>query len=581
MSKRFLFTAFCISILSFSLADFSHAGRGGGGGSRGGGGARGGGGGGFSGGVSRGGGGMGGGMSGGGAVGGVRPSPSMGAGGGARPVGGAGAGSAGPGARTGAGMGAGGPAVAGGGARPGTGAGMAGPAGVGGGGRPGAGVGTAGAARVGGASAGASAAAANRYNAPSRNDLSGFLGLPSDEGFGHASTASTRQGTMSSPSTLPAREGNVDVNYGKTEGPRGGQVGGVTATGPQGNTVGKAAAVGPQGGAAVVGGVQGAAGGTAVRGAAVGPQGGAAVVGGVQGAAGGTAVRGAAVGPQGGAAVVGGVQGAAGGTAVRGAAVGPNGQVVAGRGAIGPGGYGAGGVVTAGPAGIGAGFTRISPAGRYTAAAAVRGTYNNWGIYGTGWRVQYPGAWVAAGWTTAALWSTATWGTAASYCGYAEQPPVYYDYGTSVVYEDNSVYVNGDVAGTTEEYYDQAASLAATGAEAKTQSDGDWLPLGVFAFTKAENPTSDITIQLAVNKDGVIRGNYTDTATKQNQVVQGSVDKQTQRVAFTVGDNKANIIETGLYNLTKEESPCLIHLGKDSTEQWLLVRLQNPEASAG
>ena len=581
MSKRFLFTAFCISILSFSLADFSHAGRGGGGGSRGGGGARGGGGGGFSGGVSRGGGGMGGGMSGGGAVGGVRPSPSMGAGGGARPVGGAGAGSAGPGARPGAGMGAGGPAVAGGGARPGTGAGMAGPAGVGGGGRPGAGVGTAGAARVGGASAGASAAAANRYNAPSRNDLSGFLGLPSDEGFGHASTASTRQGTMSSPSTLPAREGNVDVNYGKTEGPRGGQVGGVTATGPQGNTVGKAAAVGPQGGAAVVGGVQGAAGGTAVRGAAVGPQGGAAVVGGVQGAAGGTAVRGAAVGPQGGAAVVGGVQGAAGGTAVRGAAVGPNGQVVAGRGAVGPGGYGAGGVVTAGPAGIGAGFTRISPAGRYTAAAAVRGTYNNWGIYGTGWRVQYPGAWVAAGWTTAALWSTATWGTAASYCGYAEQPPVYYDYGTSVVYEDNSVYVNGDVAGTTEEYYDQAASLAATGAEAKTQSDGDWLPLGVFAFTKAENPTSDITIQLAVNKDGVIRGNYTDTATKQNQVVQGSVDKQTQRVAFTVGDNKANIIETGLYNLTKEESPCLIHLGKDSTEQWLLVRLQNPEASAG
>ena len=555
MSKRFLFTAFCVSILSFSLADFSHAGRGGGGGSRGGGGARGGGGGGFSGGVSRGGGGMGGGMSGGGAVGGVRPSPSMGAGGGARPVGGAGAGSAGPGARPGAGMGAGGPAVAGGGARPGTGAGMAGPAGVGGGGRPGAGVGTAGAARVGGASAGASAAAANRYNAPSRNDLSGFLGLPSDEGFGHASTASTRQGTMSSPSTLPAREGNVDVNYGKTEGPRGGQVGGVTATGPQGNTVGKAAAVGPQGGAAVVGGVQGAAGGTAVRGAAVGPQGGAAVVGGVQGAAGGTAVRGAAVGP--------------------------NGQVVAGRGAVGPGGYAAGGVVTAGPAGIGAGFTRISPAGRYTAAAAVRGTYNNWGIYGTGWRVQYPGAWVAAGWTTAALWSTATWGTAASYCGYAEQPPVYYDYGTSVVYEDNSVYVNGDVAGTTEEYYDQAASLAATGAEAKTQSDGDWLPLGVFAFTKAENPTSDITIQLAVNKDGVIRGNYTDTATKQNQVVQGSVDKQTQRVAFTVGDNKANIIETGLYNLTKEESPCLIHLGKDSTEQWLLVRLQNPEASAG
>jgi hypothetical protein len=187
---------------------------------------------------------------------------------------------------------------------------------------------------------------------------------------------------------------------------------------------------------------------------------------------------------------------------------------------------------------------------------------------------------VAARWTTAALWSTATWGTAASYCGYVEQPPVYYDYGTSIVYEDSNVYVNGDNAGTTEQYYDQAASIAATGAQAAAPSDGDWLPLGVFAFSKAENPKSDITIQLAINKEGVIRGNYTDTATKQNQVVQGSADKQTQRVAFTVGESKTNIIETGLYNLTKDEAPCLVHIGKDKTEQWLLVRLENPEAPA-
>ena len=72
----------------------------------------------------------------------------------------------------------------------------------------------------------------------------------------------------------------------------------------------------------------------------------------------------------------------------------------------------------------------------------------------------------------------------------------------------------------------------------------------------------------------MIRGNSTDTATKKNQVIQGSVDKQTQKVAFTVGDNQANVVETGLYNLTKDEAPVLIHFGKDRTEQWLLVRLQ-------
>ncbi|MFN9984118.1 MAG: protocadherin, partial [Pirellula sp.] len=84
---------------------------------------------------------------------------------------------------------------------------------------------------------------------------------------------------------------------------------------------------------------------------------------------------------------------------------------------------------------------------------------------------------------------------------------------------------------------------------------------------------SDVTMQLAVNKQGILRGNYTDTATDKTQVIQGSVDKKTQRAAFTVGDNKDNVIETGVYNLTKDEAPALIHFGKDRTEQWLLVRL--------
>lgn len=499
MIKRVLFTALSITLVTSLSADCL-AGRGGRGG---------GGGGGFSGGVSRGGGG---GMYGGGGgfSGGARPSPSPSFGGGgqmsrgdmgaSRPSpgnfgnpGGAGGASRAPGGLGGAG----GFGQAAAGQRPAGGAGNFGVGGQGG--------------------------AANRFNAPSQSQLSGFLGLPSDEGFSHAGSKAT---SFSAPAQRPTAGSNFDVNKGSVEGPRGGQAAGVTVTGPGGNTVGKAAGVGPQGGAAVVGGVQGAAGGTAARGAAVGP----------------------------------------------------GGQVVAGRGAVGPNGFGGGGVVTAGPAGVGAGFTRVTPSGRYTAAAAVRGNYNNWGIYGHGWYAQYPGAWVAAGLTANALWNASTWGVASDYCGYTEQPPIYYDYGNSVIYEDNNVYVNGDNAGTAEQYYDQAVDLAKSGAQAEAPSDGDWLPLGVFAFTKPDQKSSDITIQLAVNKDGVIRGNYTDTSLKQNQVVQGSIDKQTQKAAFTVGDNQQNIIETGLYNLTKDEAPCLLHLGKENTEQWLLVRLTNPEA---
>ncbi len=532
MSKRFLFIALCVASVVAPSPDCLGGGRGGGGGGRGGGGG-GGGGGGFSGGASRGGGG-GGGFSGGsgGFSGGGRPSssPSFG-GGGQMSQGNVGGGMSGASRQSPANFGN---------------AGGAGGFGAAAGQRP-----AGGAAGAGNFGAGAQAGAANRFNAPSQSQLGGFLGLPSDEGLSHASTAA---GTMSRPSQMPAGGSNFDVNYGTKQGAGGGQAAGVTVTGPGGNTAGKAAAVGPQGGAAVVGGVQGAGGGTAARGAAVGPNGGVAVAGEVQGPGGGTAARGAAVGP--------------------------GGQAVAGRAAVGPGGYGGAGVVTAGPAGVGAGFVRTTPAGRYTAAAAVRGNYNNWGVYGRGWYAQYPGAWVAAGLTANALWNASTWGTASDYCGYSEQPPVYYDYGNSVIYEDSNVYVNGDSAGTAEQYYDQAADLAKTGAQAAAPSDGDWLPLGVFAFTKADQPKSDITIQLAVNKEGIIRGNYTDTATKQNQVVQGSIDKQTQRAAFTVGDNKTSIIETGLYNLTKDEAPCLLHIGKDKTEQWLLVRLKNPEVPA-
>jgi hypothetical protein len=97
---------------------------------------------------------------------------------------------------------------------------------------------------------------------------------------------------------------------------------------------------------------------------------------------------------------------------------------------------------------------------------------------------------------------------------------------------------------------------------------------------KAGQKSSDLVLQLAVNKDGVIRGNYTDGVGGKPNLVQGSVDKQTQRVAFTVGDNASTVVETGLYNLTKDEAPCLIHYGKDRTEQWLLVRLQQNQGDA-
>ena len=36
-------------------------------------------------------------------------------------------------------------------------------------------------------------------------------------------------------------------------------------------------------------------------------------------------------------------------------------------------------------------------------------------------------------------------------------------------------------------------------------------------------------------------------------------------------------VRPGVSNLTKDEAPVLIHIGKDKTQQWLLVRLKQSE----
>ena len=53
------------------------------------------------------------------------------------------------------------------------------------------------------------------------------------------------------------------------------------------------------------------------------------------------------------------------------------------------------------------------------------------------------------------------WGTLAGYCGYPQQP-AYYDYGGNVVSQPDAMYVNGDPAGTPQQYAQQASQLAAS-----------------------------------------------------------------------------------------------------------------------
>lgn len=191
--------------------------------------------------------------------------------------------------------------------------------------------------------------------------------------------------------------------------------------------------------------------------------------------------------------------------------------------------------------------------------------------------------WHHHGW--AYWWGTPTWaafGTWFPAWGWTE--PVYYGYGDggNVVYQNQNVYVNGQDVGTATEYAQSAAELATVDPQQAqaTAADQDWMALGTFAVVTSDkdaNPTR--ILQLAVDKQGIISGTMHNSSTNQTYVVQGRVDKETQRVAFTIGDKSDVIMETGIYNLTQQQTPVLVHYGTDRTENYLLVRLDPPAES--
>jgi hypothetical protein len=207
---------------------------------------------------------------------------------------------------------------------------------------------------------------------------------------------------------------------------------------------------------------------------------------------------------------------------------------------------------------------------------AVRGNFAHYNCFGRAWFTDHPFAWRAAAWTAASFWTGAAWGAVSSFCSYPEEP-VMYDYGTSLVYEDNRVYNNGEDIASAEEYAEQAMTIATEGKKTKAPKKDEWTPLGVFGMVQGEEKDANNIFQLAINKDGVIRGNFYNALTDNTTPVYGSVDKKTQRAAWVIGNKKETVYETGIGNLTQKETTMLVHFGKDRTQQWTLVRMDPPK----
>src|SRR6185369_16901335 len=111
-----------------------------------------------------------------------------------------------------------------------------------------------------------------------------------------------------------------------------------------------------------------------------------------------------------------------------------------------------------------------------------------------------------------------------------------------------SVYYGDQPVATEEVYAQQAEAIAMNVPETKPDAK-DWMPLGVFAMTSDGQPTGaepTMFLQLAVSKQGVINGTFQNTATNSVQAVEGMVDKETQRAAWTAAGKSRPLMEVGI-----------------------------------
>jgi hypothetical protein len=221
--------------------------------------------------------------------------------------------------------------------------------------------------------------------------------------------------------------------------------------------------------------------------------------------------------------------------------------------------------------------------GRRELAQEVRGQfrdshYDHRHWFGDQWWQEHPHAhWRFHQGTN--WWRRATWGGVAAWVPWGWSEPSYYYYGENIYYQDDSVYYGDQVVATAEEYAGQAEELA-TSVPKLDAEKVEWLPLGVYAVTSQQGGEPTMFLQLALSKEGIIAGTLQNTANNTVKSVEGMVDRKTQRAAWAVVDTKRPIMETGLNNLTEDQSPALVHFADGQTQQWLLVRLEEPNTTS-
>ncbi len=152
--------------------------------------------------------------------------------------------------------------------------------------------------------------------------------------------------------------------------------------------------------------------------------------------------------------------------------------------------------------------------------------------------------------------------------------PFKYANDQNITFSNDVIYVNGQPVSSYEDFVATAKDLA----DARTPAAGTpgWFPLGVFVVSAdADQKNASHAIQLAMDNVGNIAGVCVSWPEGKALPIRGQVDRNTQRVAFSIGGSDQAVVETGLSNLTEPNTRVWAHLPAMHSQTWLLARL-NP-----
>lgn len=95
-------------------------------------------------------------------------------------------------------------------------------------------------------------------------------------------------------------------------------------------------------------------------------------------------------------------------------------------------------------------------------------------------------------------------------------------------------------------------------------------------MVEGDATSSDDIFALAINAQGVIRGNYVNRKSGDMTAISGALDRRSQRVAWTIGADKLPVYEAGLGNLNNDVTTMLVHLPGGQSHQMTPIRLNEP-----